>query len=97
MSHIASRQGLRGDRAFEAAYWEIFDSFFGGSSGMIKATLLARVEHGDTGSSDLDRVCLGLRQTMGWAAEAIEKKALERVAPRQAAKLNQASENRATT
>lgn len=91
MSHLASRQGLRADRAFEAAYWETFESFFGKNNApMIKATLLARVDVADTGSSDLDRVCLGLRQTMGWAAEAIEKKALERAAPRPAAKVTQA-------
>ena len=77
MSHLASKVGARDDREFQAAYWRTFEAYFGTQNArVIKATLLAKVEEGDTGRSDLDRVCFGLRQTMGWLAEAIEKKAL---------------------
>ena len=77
MSHLATKIGARDDRQFQEAYWRTFESFFGPQNArVLKATLLAKVDHGDTGESDLDRVCYGLRQTMGWVAEAIEKKAL---------------------
>ena len=77
MSHIATKVGARDDREFQAAYWRTFEAYFGTQNArVIKATLLAKVEQGDTGESELDRVCYGLRQTMGWLAEAIEKKAL---------------------
>ena len=95
MSHLASRIGLKGDKAFSAAYWSVFESFFGAANApMIKATLLARVAHGDTGDGELDRVCLGMRQTMGWAAEAIERRALERIGRSAHDEAPQASENR---
>jgi hypothetical protein len=44
---------------------------------MVKAMLLSKVKRADTGETELDRVCLGLRMTMGWLAEAIERAALE--------------------
>jgi len=98
MTHLASLLGLRGDRAFEAAYWEIFDSFFGKHNApMVKATLLARVSKVEGSGNEVDRVCLGLRQTMGWAADAIERKALEKIGQRPPEVMPQASENRATT
>ena len=43
---------------------------------MVKAMLLSKVKKGDTGDAEIDRVCLGLRMTMGWLAEAIERSAL---------------------
>ena len=96
MSHLASRLGIRDDKAFEAAYWKVFEAFFGSQNApMVKATLLARVDEADTGASELDRVCYGLRQTMGWAAEAIEKRALEAVGQRP--EVAHPRENRATT
>ena len=80
MPHIATSLGVQGDPKFEAAYWKIFRSFFGEqNSSMVRATLLTKFDHGDTGDSDLDRVCFGLRQTMGWAAEAIERRALAEI------------------
>ena len=80
MSHLASRIGLKGNEAFSRAYWSAFDAFFGPANApMIKATLLARVAKADAGEDEIDRVCLGLRQTMGWAADAIEQTALERI------------------
>jgi len=98
MSHLASRLGLRGDKSFEAAYWETFEAFFGKANApMVRTTLLARIARGDQGGSELDRVCTGLRQTMGWAADAIERKALEKIGKAPAGEIAQASENRATT
>lgn len=41
--------------------------------------LIARHDIADTGNADIDRVCYGLRQTMSWLAEALERKALESV------------------
>ncbi len=77
MSHLATKLGVRDDRQFEEAYWRTFEAFFGPQNArVLRATLLAKVEHGDTGATDVDRVCFGLRQTMGWVAEAIEKRAL---------------------
>lgn len=38
--------------------------------------LLAKFARGDHGTEEIDRVCLGLRQTMGWIADAVEKAAL---------------------
>lgn len=43
---------------------------------MVKSMLLSKVKKSDTGETELDRVCLGLRMTMGWLAEAIERTAL---------------------
>lgn len=43
---------------------------------MVKAMLLSKVKTSETGDSEIDRVCLGLRMTMGWLAEAIERTAL---------------------
>lgn len=78
--HLAGSMGLTKDKDFEAAYWKAFEEFFGAQNGpVVKAMLLARSERVDTGSGDLDRVCFGLRQTMSWLAEAIERKALATV------------------
>lgn len=77
MSHLATPLGVREDQAFQEAYWKVFDAFFGDQNArVVKATLLAKVKKGDTGDAELDRICFGLRQTMGWVAEAIEKRAL---------------------
>lgn len=43
---------------------------------MVKSMLLEKLKHGDTGDAEIDRVCLGLRTTMGWLADAIERTAL---------------------
>ena len=77
MSHLATPLGIGHDKEFEEAYWKVFESFFGDQNArVVKATLLAKVKKGDTGEDDVDRICYGLRQTMGWVAEAIEKRAL---------------------
>jgi hypothetical protein len=69
--------GARDDPSFQQAYWRAFDKTFGDQNGpMIKAMLLSRVKKGDTGEAEIDRVCLGLRMTMGWLADAIERSAL---------------------
>lgn len=44
---------------------------------MVKSMLLSKVKTADTGDTEIDRVCQGLRMTMGWLAEAIERAALE--------------------
>jgi hypothetical protein len=41
--------------------------------------MLAKNAKADTGNAEIDRVCYGLRQTMGWLAEAIERKALSAI------------------
>jgi hypothetical protein len=80
MAHLASSIGVKDDPKFEAAYWKVFRSFFGEqNSWMVRATLLTKYDKADTGATDLDRVCFGLRQTMGWAAEAIERRALSEI------------------
>jgi hypothetical protein len=80
VTHLATKAGARDDRSFEEAYWRTFESFFGPQHArVVKAALLAKVEHADTGDREIDRVCYGLRQTMGWVAEAIEKRALAEV------------------
>ena len=80
MSHLATPLGLHESEKFQAAYWKIFRSFFGeANSGLVRSMLLAKVDTADTGATDLDRVCFGLRQTMGWAADAIEQKALAEI------------------
>jgi hypothetical protein len=76
--HLATRVGARDDPAFQKAYWQAFDKTFGDQNAhMIKSMLLSKVKSADTGDSELDRVCQGLRMTMGWLAEAIERTALE--------------------
>lgn len=68
---------MKEDRSFETTYWKVFDQFFGPqNSAIVRAMLLAKYDRADTGVGELDRVCFGLRQTMAWLAEAIEKKAL---------------------
>ncbi len=78
--HLASRLGAKNDKPFQTAYWKAFNDFFGPTNApVIKAMLIARHVKVDTGNADLDRVCFGLRETMSWLAEAIERKALESV------------------
>ena len=69
--------GMKHNEAFQKAYWKFFEEFFGKqNSAVVKAMLLAKNETADTGSEELDRICFGLRQSMGWLAEAIERKAV---------------------
>ena len=78
--HLAGPMGLRDDESFQKAYWKYFEEFFGKqNSAVVKAMLLAKNPKAETGAGDVDRVCLGLRQTMGWLAEVIERKALTAV------------------
>src|SRR2546428_8433146 len=78
--HLAGPLGLKKDESYPAAYWKAFEEFFGPKNGpIVKAMLLARNDRVDTGDSELDRVCFGLRQTMSWLAEAIERKAIASV------------------
>jgi len=78
--HLARSMGLRGDESYRAAYWKAFEEFFGPRNApVVKAMLLARHDKADTGHEELDRVCFGLRQTMSWLAEAIERKAIATV------------------
>jgi len=71
---------VKNDKSFQAAYWKAFNDFFGPTNApVIKAMLIARHVKVDTGTADVDRVCFGLRETMSWLAEAIERKALESV------------------
>jgi hypothetical protein len=72
--------GVKDDKDFQKAYWRAFEDFFGRqNSAVIKAMMLAKNPKADTGSAEIDRVCYGLRQTMGWLAEAIERKALSTI------------------
>jgi hypothetical protein len=76
--HLATRIGARDDPAFQKAYWRVFDKTFGDQNAhMVKSMLLSKVKSADTGDSEIDRACQGLRMTMGWLAEAIERAALE--------------------
>lgn len=75
--HVAGPLGLKGDKYYQAAYWKAFEEFFGArNAATVKAMLIARNPIVDTGEGDIDKVCYGLRQTMSWLAEAIERKAL---------------------
>jgi len=75
--HLAKTKGARDDPAFQQAYWRAFDKTFGDQNAhMVKSMLLSKVKKADTGDAEIDRVCLGLRMTMGWLAEAIERTAL---------------------
>jgi hypothetical protein len=75
--HLAKQLGVRDNPAFQQAYWRAFDKTFGDQNAhMVKTMLLSKVKKGDTGDAEIDRVCLGLRMTMGWLAEAIERTAL---------------------
>jgi len=68
---------LKADESYGAAYWKAFEESFGATNApVVKAMLLARNDRGDTGDAELDRVCFGLRQTMSWLAEAIERRAI---------------------
>lgn len=70
--------GVREDPGFQKAYWHIFDTTFGDQNAtMVKSMLLSKVKSADTGDAEIDRVCQGLRMTMGWLAEAIERAALK--------------------
>lgn len=77
---MATSRGLKEDEAYREAYWRAFDRFFGTqNAAVIKAMLLAKYEPGEAGRTELDRVCYGLRKTMGWIAEAIEHAAVNDV------------------
>jgi hypothetical protein len=70
--------GARDDPAFQKAYWSTFEKTFGEQNAqMVKSMLLSKVKKAETGDTELDRVCQGLRMTMGWLAEAIERSALQ--------------------
>jgi hypothetical protein len=72
--------GVKDDKEYQGAYWRAFEEFFGKqNSAVIKAMMLAKNSKADTGNAEIDRVCYGLRQTMGWLAEAIERKALSAI------------------
>jgi len=76
--HLTKAMGARDDPAFQQAYWRAFDKTFGDQNAhMVKSMLLSKVKKADTGDAEIDRVCLGLRMTMGWLAEAIERTALQ--------------------
>lgn len=76
--HLATTLGVRNDPAFQKAYWRAFERTFGEQNArMVKGLLLARIKRADTGEGEIDRVCLGLRTTMAWLAESIEKSALQ--------------------
>ena len=78
--HLAGPMGVKDNDEFQRAYWKAFEEFFGKqNSAIVKAMLLAKHKQGDTGTAELDRVCFGLRQSMGWLAEAIERKAISAV------------------
>jgi hypothetical protein len=78
--HLAGQFGLRDDDSYQDAYWKAFQEFFGPNNApIVKAMLLERNERVDTGDGELDRVCFGLRETMSWLAEALERKALKSV------------------
>jgi len=67
---------MKHNEAFEKAYWKTFEEFFGKqNSTVVKAMLLARNDTADTGTRRSTGL-LRLRQSMGWLAEAIERKAL---------------------
>src|SRR5437016_14448397 len=75
--HLAKVKGARDDPAFQQAYWRAFDKTFGDQNAhMVKAMLLSKVKKADTGDAEIDRVCLGLRMTMGWLPAAVEPTAL---------------------
>lgn len=79
---MARPQGVKPDQAYEAAYWRAFEKFFGPQNGpVVKAMLLARYPPGEAGATEVDRVGYGLRQTMGWVADAIERAATGRESP----------------
>ena len=78
--HLAGPLGLKKDKGYQAAYWKAFEEFFGPKNApVVKAMLLTRNDQVDTGEEELDRVCFGLRETMSWLAEAIERKAIASV------------------
>lgn len=79
MPHIATKLGIKRDEEFKRAYWTAFDHFLGAeNSRLLKTMILARTPKGDTGKEDIDRICYGLRTTIPWLADAIEKSALGR-------------------
>ena len=83
MAHLAGPKGVKHKEAYQTAYWNAFEEFFGRqNAAVVKAMLLAKNAKADTGEGELERVCYGLRQTMGWLAEAIERKALSSLAVR---------------
>lgn len=74
---MATPRGVQGDKAYHDAYWKAFYRFFGSQNGaVVKSMLLAKFPRGDRGKEEIDRVCFGLRQTMGWIADAVERAAL---------------------
>ncbi len=74
---MATPRGVQADEAYQEAYWKAFYRFFGAQNGaVVKSMLLAKFPRGDRGKEEIDRVCFGLRQTMGWIADAVEKAAL---------------------
>ena len=76
MANIKRKSGEQRDAEFEEAYWKAFERFFGPqNSVIIKAMLLARKPASETCADEIDRVNCGLRDTMAWVAEAIEKSA----------------------
>ena len=80
--HVAGPLGLKNDKSYQAAYWKALEEFFGKqNSAVVKAMILAKNPKADTGDGEIARMCYGLRQTMGWLAEAIERKAVSAVGP----------------
>jgi hypothetical protein len=64
------------DAAYVEAFWRAFNRFFGPQNApVMRAMLLAKYPAGEAGDSDLDRITFGLRATMAWIAEAIDRSA----------------------
>lgn len=60
--------------AYRKAFWRAFERFFGTSNAaVVKAMLLAKYPHGEHGDDEVERVAYGLRRTMGWIADAIDR------------------------
>lgn len=76
ITRVTEGRGTKGSSAYQVAYWSAFDKFFGPHNGpVIKAMLLAKYPPGEAGHSEMERVAYGLRHSMGWVAEAIERSA----------------------
>ena len=75
LTNPPSPDGMK-DAAYVEAFWRAFDRFFGPQNApVMRAMLLAKYPAGQAGDSEVDRITFGLRATMAWIAEAIDRAA----------------------
>lgn len=70
---MTSSIGIAKDPVFIEAYWRNFEHVLGTEAAAVKAVLIAKAKGRPGRETDVELVCIGLRDLLPWQAEAIER------------------------